>query len=109
MAAGPAPVTWDGTVVVKEGNRHATGEHLTYTAADDTYVMTGKPVAVDEITPPQCRKTRGATLTFQRSVDKVVVVGIPDVLPMVATPYACTGAPAARDLRGGVESAERRD
>jgi lipopolysaccharide export system protein LptA len=80
----------DGTVTVQEGHRRATGAHLTYTGADDTYVMTGKPVEVDEITPPQCRKTRGATLTFQRSVDKVVVVGIPDVLPMVATPYACT-------------------
>jgi lipopolysaccharide export system protein LptA len=80
----------DGAVTVEEGHRRATGAHLTYTGADDTYVMTGTPVEVDEITPPQCRKTRGATLTFQRSVDKVVVVGIPDVLPMVATPYACT-------------------
>jgi lipopolysaccharide export system protein LptA len=80
----------DDKVIVVEGHRRATGEHLTYTAADDTYVMKGQPVEVDEHTPPQCRKTRGATLTFQRSVDKVVVVGIPDVLPMVATPYACT-------------------
>lgn len=81
----------DGHVAVEEGQRRAKGEHLTYTAADDQYVMTGKPVEVDEHTPPQCRKTRGATLTFRRSVDSVVVDGIPNVLPMVATPYACSG------------------
>ena len=57
----------DANVVVKEGNRTATGNHLTYTAADDTYVMNGSPVAIEERTPKDCKITEGSEVTFQRS------------------------------------------
>ena len=45
----------DGKVTVIEGVRTATGQHLTYTPANATYVMTGTPVQVVEKTPNECR------------------------------------------------------
>jgi lipopolysaccharide export system protein LptA len=80
----------DGNVVVKEGDRTARGKHLTYTAADETYVMTGTPVQVDELTPPNCRRTFGVTLTFRRAVDTLDVVGIPGTFPMKTITISCT-------------------
>lgn len=56
----------DGQVVVKEGSRTATGRHLTYTPADQTYVMTGTPVEIEERTPEDCRLTVGTSVTFRR-------------------------------------------
>ncbi len=56
----------DGTVTVKEGIRTATGAHLIYTPADETYVMTGSPVTIEEKTPTECRVTDGTTVTFHR-------------------------------------------
>jgi lipopolysaccharide export system protein LptA len=61
----------DGNVVVKEGGRTATGGHLVYTAANDTYVMTGKPVEIIEQKSTGCEKTIGAKLTFNRSNESV--------------------------------------
>jgi len=58
----------DGHVTVKEDFRTATGSHLTYTAADDTYVMTGSPVEIEEKTATACRVTTGSTLKFLRAV-----------------------------------------
>jgi hypothetical protein len=39
---------------------------LTYTTADDLYVLTGKPVDVIEIQPNDCKQSFGTTLKFQR-------------------------------------------
>jgi lipopolysaccharide export system protein LptA len=61
----------DGNVVVKESGRTATGAHLVYTAANDTYVMTGRPVEIIEKKTNGCEKTIGAKLTFNRSNDSV--------------------------------------
>jgi len=61
----------NGEVVVKEKGRVATGARLTYTAGNQTYVMTGTPVTVVEQTPPDCKESVGAVLTFQRAVDTV--------------------------------------
>ena len=66
----------DGSVVVKEGMRTATGNHLTYTTADDTYVMDGTPVQVEERTPTDCRITEGSTVTFQRSAVSTTIRNI---------------------------------
>lgn len=63
----------DGHVIVKEGNRTATGDHLTYTTADETYVMTGAPVEVEEKTPSECRVTVASKVTFKRSAVSTVV------------------------------------
>jgi lipopolysaccharide export system protein LptA len=57
----------DGSVVVKESGRTATGQHLVYTASTDTYVMTGKPVEIIEKEATGCKQTVGAKLTFNRS------------------------------------------
>jgi lipopolysaccharide transport protein LptA len=65
----------NGTVVVKEGERVATGARLTYTAKDQKYLMTGTPVEAVENTPPDCKKSVGAVLTFHRSVDTVTMTG----------------------------------
>lgn len=78
----------DGAVIVKESVRTAKGSHLIYTAADDRYVMTGAPLEVIEETPPDCKKTVGAILTFHRSADRIDVAG-PGGIASVTTPVAC--------------------
>ncbi len=82
----------NGTVVVIESARTAQGNHLTYTSSDDRYVMTGTPVEVVEVTPPNCKKTIGATLTFKRSVSSIAVEGN-GVYGQQSSPVAC---PAGR-------------
>jgi lipopolysaccharide export system protein LptA len=67
----------DGNVVVKEGVRTATGQHLTYTPADDKYVMTGLPVQIEERTPTDCRMTEGNMLTFLRTSVDMRIEGSP--------------------------------
>lgn len=57
----------DGSVVVKEGPRVGTGSHLTYTPGNETYVMTGAPVEIEERTPTGCNVTVGSRVTFNRS------------------------------------------
>jgi lipopolysaccharide export system protein LptA len=65
----------NGAVFVKEGARVATGARLTYTAKDEKYLMTGTPVEAVENTPPDCKKSVGAVLTFHRAVDSVKMTG----------------------------------
>jgi lipopolysaccharide export system protein LptA len=65
----------NGSVVVKENNRIATGARLTYLSKDETYHMTGTPVEAVEIAPNDCKKSVGATLTFKRAVDSVTITG----------------------------------
>ncbi len=75
-----------GAVIVKEAGRTATGERLTYTAKDETYLMTGKPVEVIEAAPPDCKQSFGSTLTFKRAADTVSMTGGPDRLRGKAIP-----------------------
>jgi lipopolysaccharide export system protein LptA len=65
----------NGSVVVKENNRVATGARLTYLSKDETYHMTGTPVEAVETAPNDCKKSVGATLTFKRAVDSVTITG----------------------------------
>jgi lipopolysaccharide export system protein LptA len=65
----------NGAVIVKESGRVATGARLTYTAKDERYLMTGTPVEAVEHAPADCKKSIGAVLTFQRSVDTVQMKG----------------------------------
>jgi lipopolysaccharide export system protein LptA len=78
----------NGTVIVKEGDRVATGARLTYTTKDQTYLMTGTPVEAVEKTPQGCKKSVGAVLTFHRAVDTVKMAGT-DLIRMVETQIAC--------------------
>lgn len=58
----------DGHVVVKEGFRTATGTHLTYTPANETYVMHGTPVQIEErASATDCKITEGSVLNFRRT------------------------------------------
>lgn len=61
-------------VNMKVDTRAASGERLTYFAADERYLMTGagsKSVRVVE----NCRETTGRTLTFFKSTDRIIVDG----------------------------------
>jgi lipopolysaccharide transport protein LptA len=78
----------NGAVVVKESNRIATGARLTYLEKDQTYHMTGTPVEAVEIATNDCKKSVGATLTFQRDVDTITMKG-PNLIRSVSQPIAC--------------------
>jgi lipopolysaccharide transport protein LptA len=57
---------------LREQNRTTTGARLTYTTADEKYLITGLPVEISD----QCgRKTTGKTLTFTKATDTIVVDG----------------------------------
>jgi lipopolysaccharide export system protein LptA len=60
------------TVAIREQNRKTTGLHLTYTAADDRYVVVGKPATNVDACGNQ---TTGSTLTFVKATDTIVVDG----------------------------------
>jgi LPS export ABC transporter protein LptC len=60
------------SLTLREQGRKTTGTHLTYTAADELYVVTGLPVAIID----QCgRETKGRTLTFYKATDTIQVDG----------------------------------
>jgi lipopolysaccharide export system protein LptA len=63
----------DGNVTVIEGVRTATGRHLIYTPANQTYVMTGTPVQVVEKTPKECRISDATTLTFRKDAEAMTM------------------------------------
>jgi LPS export ABC transporter protein LptC len=59
----------DRQVRVVAEKRSASGDHLTYFAADGRYVLRGEPVrTIDE----ECRETVSKTLTFWRSTDRIL-------------------------------------
>ena len=70
-----------------ETNRTAHGRHLTYTAADETYVMVGAPVEVVQKEPTSCKKTVAGSIHFQRAVDNISTEGS----PVTTTNIACPG------------------
>jgi lipopolysaccharide export system protein LptA len=59
-------------LTLREQNRKTTGLRMTYTTADESYVVTGQPVAIVD----ECgRETKGRKLTFVKATDTVVVDG----------------------------------
>jgi lipopolysaccharide export system protein LptA len=59
-------------LTLREQTRKTTGVRMTYTTANETYVVTGLPVAIVD----ECgRETKGRKLTFVKSTDTVVVDG----------------------------------
>ena len=59
-------------LTLREQSRKTTGTRMTYTAADQTYVVTGVPVTILD----ECgRETVGRKLTFVRSTDTINVDG----------------------------------
>jgi len=61
-----------GDVVVQQPNRHADGQTLVYTAADDKFVLTGGPPSIFDA---EQGKITGVSLTFFRGDDRVLVEG----------------------------------
>jgi lipopolysaccharide export system protein LptA len=61
-----------GNVVVQEPGRKATGDQLTYTVADDKFVLSG---GTPSIFDAERGKIRGDSLTFFRRDDRVLVEG----------------------------------
>ena len=60
------------SLTLREQNRKTVGSHMTYTAADERYVVTGAPVSIVD----QCgRETIGKTLTFVKATDTIDVDG----------------------------------
>jgi lipopolysaccharide export system protein LptA len=57
-------------VVITQPERHANGEQLVYTAADDKFVLTGGPPSIFDA---ERGKITGASLTFFRHDDRVLV------------------------------------
>jgi len=59
-------------LTLREQSRKTTGARLTYTTADEKYIVTGAPVTIVD----QCeRQTMGKTLTFLKSTDSIVIDG----------------------------------
>jgi LPS export ABC transporter protein LptC/lipopolysaccharide transport protein LptA len=59
-------------VTLREKSRKTTGSRMTYTTADDRYVVVGAPVKILD----QCdRETTGKTLTFVKGADSIVIDG----------------------------------
>ena len=59
---------------VKLETLFATGKHLVYTAATETYVLTGDPVvSVKKDEQGACKESRGNTMTYQRATDNIRV------------------------------------
>jgi lipopolysaccharide export system protein LptA len=61
-----------GSVVITEPNRRGSGETLTYTTADDKFVLTGGPPSIFDA---EHGKITGVSLTLYRRDDRVVVEG----------------------------------
>ena len=59
-------------VVITQPTRHATGNRLVYTSADDKFVLTGGPPSIFDA---ERGKTTGDSLTFYRHDDRVLVEG----------------------------------
>jgi lipopolysaccharide transport protein LptA len=62
----------DGQVTALVDRRTVTGAHLSYTPADDKYIVTGAPVKMID---GDCQETSGKTLTFWKASDRVTVDG----------------------------------
>ena len=62
---GYEAVTW------RESGRSATGDRLSYLAADQRYELNGKPVRIVE----ECRESTGRTVTVYKATDRILVDG----------------------------------
>jgi lipopolysaccharide export system protein LptA len=62
----------DGSIVITQPARRATGERLEYFAADDKFVLTGGPPSIFDA---EHGKITGDSLTFFRRDDRVLVEG----------------------------------
>ena len=69
--------------------RTVTGTRLTYSTAEDNYVVVGAPV---KMVDADCQETSGRTLTFWKASDRVVVDGNNEVRAQTKGGGKCTAA-----------------
>jgi lipopolysaccharide export system protein LptA len=62
----------DGNVLIQQPKRHATGQKLVYTVADDKFELTGGPPSIFDA---EQGKITGVSLTFYNRDDRVLVEG----------------------------------
>lgn len=81
----------DGKVSVKLPELVATGLHLVYTQANDTYVLTGEPASsVQKDDRGGCKQTDGSTITYDRRTQRTLAEGIHGVASTRSKPLdAC--------------------
>jgi lipopolysaccharide transport protein LptA/LPS export ABC transporter protein LptC len=70
--------------------RTVTGTRLTYSPADDKYVVVGAPVKMID---SDCQETNGKTLTFWKASDRVLVDGNNEVRTQTKGGGKCTATP----------------
>ena len=83
-----------GGVTLRQDARVATGARLTFHAADERYVMSGAPAAPVRVVEP-CRETTGNTLTFFKSIDRIVVDGNEEIRTRTTSGGSCPDPPPA--------------
>ncbi len=73
--------------------KRATGDRLTYRAAEESYVLTGTPAAPVRV-DDGCRATTGKTLTFFRSTDRILVDGNEQIRTQTKSGASCQPPPS---------------
>ena len=68
-------IVGDGTVVIDQPGRRATGDKIVYTASDETFVLTGTKAAPPRLTDQANGSVTGGALRFRKGDDSVEVVG----------------------------------
>ena len=81
-------------VNVRLDTRIATGDRLTFHAADQRYVMTGLPTIPVKVVE-ECRETLGRTVTFFKAADRIIVDGNEEVRTRSSRGGPCPQTPAA--------------
>src|SRR5688572_1688057 len=80
----------DGQVTALVDRRTITGAHLSYSPADDKYIVTGAPV---RMISADCEESRGKTLTFCKASDRVVIDGNNEVRTQTKGGGKCVATP----------------
>lgn len=79
-----------GAVTAIVDKRTVTGTRLTYSPADDKYVVNGAPVKMIDA---ECQETSGKTLTFFKASDRVLVDGNNEVRTQTKGGGKCPATP----------------
>jgi lipopolysaccharide transport protein LptA len=80
----------DGQVTALVDRRTITGVHLSYSPADDKYIVTGAPVKMIDA---DCQESSGKTLTFWKASDRVVIDGNNEVRTQTKGGGKCVATP----------------
>ena len=79
-----------GQITALVDRRTVTGAHLTYSPADDKYVVNGAPV---KMVDADCQESSGKTLTFWKASDRVQIDGNDEVRTQTKGGGKCPATP----------------